>query len=140
MTPTPEWLEYGAFGLLAVVLLVIGYLAREFVNRFMERQKSRENHAAEVDLVEVRAMVARVERQDAFMRDLMAQDREDRNQQQAVMADLVAKDIEVKGELVATLQSLCNGQEALCHAQEEHEKQANERHIRVIEALGQLRP
>ena len=138
---TPDWLQYGALGLLGLLLFIIGVLTQVFLTRYMERQKVRENHAAEVDLVEVRAMTARMDRQDGFMRQLMLDDRKDRQQIAAELTGLVAQDIEAKQQMVAALQKLCEAQQAHEQRANErqalHEQQANERHTLLLEILGQ---
>ena len=141
---TPDWLQYGALGLLGLLLVIMSVLTQIFLNRYMERQKARENHAAEVDLVEMQAVTDRMARQDEFMRQLMADDRKDRQQLAKELTNLVAKDIEAKQQMVQALQVLCQRQEAhearLDEREEAHENRATERQAALIKAISQLRP
>ena len=89
-----------------MVLAGLGLAAREYLKRQQERDASR----------------------DAFLRALIATDREDRRRQQQAWQELVERDIEAKQAQARALDSLCEGMRA-------HEKRADERHQTMIETI-----
>jgi len=127
-----EWLEYGSFGLLAVVLVAIGVAAREMLGRWMDNQKAELNHQAEQDRQRATLAAERQTAADKFLQDLIAQDRQERAEHVQALQGLVAQDIEAKEKLTKAL-------EAICERTDRNEQRADERHQQMILLFEQHR-
>lgn len=114
MADIPNWLNFGSFGLLALILVGLGMYAQKFLNRWLDNQKAVLNHQAEAE-----------RETDAFLRDLIDKDREERRQQLASWQSLVAQDIEAKQALTKALQEICQ-------RSDRHEQRAAERHKKLM--------
>ena len=103
---TPEWLDWGSLGLLALVLLAIGGGAREWLKRQAERDAAR----------------------DTWMRGLMEQYRQDGERHQAALQAIIK-------ENTAVNQAQTQAMTSLCESMREHEKRAERRHNTIIETI-----
>ena len=120
-----EWLEYGSMGLLALVLIALGAVGREWLGRWMDNQKAQLNHQAEADKQQAAIMAERVAAADKFLQDLIAQDREERTVQLVAWQELVAQDIKAK-------EALADALAGLCERSDKHEERAEERHKTML--------
>lgn len=107
-----DWLQYGAMGLLAVVLVVVGREARDYLSRADERAQGREKSKAE---------------QDKFIREIVAQDRLDRVASEERMRGLVEVSVESNHAVAKVLDGICG-------ELQRHEEQSVMRHEEVMRA------
>ena len=105
-----DFLQYGAMGLLAMVLLAVGVFARNYLSRQQEREAERDK-----------------------------EDRQDRRDLTNSFQQLIEKDVEAKEGLQTALNQLCaetrsrqddvaTALKQLIEGQRDHERRANERH------------
>lgn len=136
---TPDWLQYGAVGLLALVLVGIGIGAREALGRWMDNQKAVLNHQADSDRAAAALSAERQAAADKFLQDLIVQDRVERNQNLEAMQSLVERDIEAKRQLTDAMEGVSTALQDLCRRQDRHEKRAEERHRNMLLLFEQQR-
>ena len=129
---SPEWLEYGAFGMLAVVLIGIGAGGKWALGRWLDNQKAALNHRAQADQEAAKLEAERRAAAERFLQDLMVQDRQERQQTMEAMQSLVAEDIRAKQKLSEAL-------DGLCERQDRHEQRADERQRQMILLFEQQR-
>ncbi len=103
---SPEWLEWGSLGLLAMVLAAIGLVAREVLKGQRARDQERDEH----------------------LREVMRQDRADREKHRATLELLSRETIEANRDMA-------NAVGAMCESLRIHEKRSGERHQSMIETI-----
>ena len=129
---TPEWLEYGSLGLLALVLGGLGGGAWRFLSRWLDNQKAALANQAEADKQAAMLEAERQASRDRFLQELVVEDRESRAETLAAVQGLVAKDIEAKQALSKALDGMTGALGELCERQDRHEQRATERHQQMI--------
>ena len=127
-----EWLDYGAIGLVALILMGIGAGASKFLDRLMDNQKAALNHQAEAGKEQAALEAQRRAAGDKFLQDLIQQDRAERAETLQAMQSLVAQDIEAKQALAKTLDGVTGALGELCERQDRHERRADERHQQML--------
>ena len=116
-----EWLDYGTLGLLAVILAALGLGAREALKRWQEHQHEKEIAAAKVALEAQQVEAQRRITQDQWIRQLIDQDRVERESHVKALQELLKADIEQR-------QALTQAMNSLCQRMDEHEKRATDRY------------
>jgi len=103
----PEWLQYGALGLLGIVIVASAIILRD---RFAKSDE-------------------RIAKQDQWFRELVKEDRADRQAHTEAWRKVITEDIEARGEVVTALKSLNDTIDHNCRANEL-------RHEEVMRALA----
>ena len=134
---TPDWLQYGAVGLLGLVLVGIGVGARELLGRWMDTQKAAVEHQVEADKEAAALAADRQAAADRFLQELIVQDRIERGQNLEAMQSLVSQDIEAKRKLAGAMDGISAALEDLCLRQDRHEERATERHQNMLTLFHQ---
>lgn len=115
-----EWLDYGSLGLLAVILAALGIGAREAIKRWQEHWHEREVSAAQVALDAQKVEAQRRSTQDQWIRQLIDQDRVERESHVKALQELLKADVQSREALTQALNSMCE-------RMDEHEKRATNR-------------
>jgi flagellar biosynthesis/type III secretory pathway M-ring protein FliF/YscJ len=106
MPATDSFLQYGAMGLLAAVLALLGVVGREVLRRESVRSEKRESLAEE-----------RRAQHDLFVQQLRTEDREDRRLFTETLTDLVKQGTDADVRVAEQLENICK-------MQAEHEKES----------------
>lgn len=96
MPATDSFLQYGAMGLLAAVLTILGIVGREVLRKESERSEKRETLTEE-----------RRAQHDTFVQQLRTEDREDRKLFTETLADLVRQGSEADTRVAEQLEYIC---------------------------------
>ena len=105
-----DFLQYGAMGLLAVVLVAVGSGAREYLKRADERAQKRDEVRSE---------------QDGFIRQIVEQDRVERVANVEALQGLVEVSVESNHAVAKVLDGICG-------ELQRHEEQSVVRHDEVM--------
>jgi len=116
-----DLLDYGALGLVAIILVLVGMAVREALTRWQDREKTKLQLQADTEKQQLAIEAERAAAADRFLRELIAKDREQRNEHITALQSLVSEDIEAKQALTLAIQELCQ-------RSDQHEARANERH------------
>jgi len=108
-----ETLQYGALGLLAIVLGAIGLWLRDYL-------KNRD---------------AREDQTNTYLQRLIDEDRTDRKSREDVLRKLIAEDIRAKIQLTETLEIMVENQEAITEGLATEKEQNAERHQALMRYL-----
>lgn len=125
----PEWLDYGAFGLLAIVLVLLGAIGRDWIGKYLERQNLESGAEIERKAQQDEAEIERKAQQDEFFRAMMDRDHQDRQRWLEEWQTLVR-------EGVTANQAVAEALGGLCDKSDRHEQRADERHRALMAALG----
>lgn len=107
MPATDGVLQYGALGILFVVLIYLGKIGWDWL------QKNG----------------VRMEKQDSWMRQLMEADRKERAEHLIAWREMVGKDIETREAMNGVLVGVCD-------VLESHVKEERKHHAELMEAVG----
>ena len=118
--PGPEILEYGAFGLLVIVLYVVA--------SWMKRENERKDEIS-------RSEKESRERRDTWIESLVDASKEDAARNTKIWQDMVRSDIESREEM---LQALRNVNDSLRTISEKQENACNQQESRHREIMGEL--
>jgi hypothetical protein len=109
------WLQYGSFGALVLVLIAVGW----YVNRMTDRQQERN-------------MVT-----ESWMKELVEQDREERQKRTDVLTELVKASVEAQQAMIGALNGLEEQTVELSEQASRYDTGAQERHREVLRRIEQ---
>lgn len=117
VTIPPDWLQYGAFGLLVVILYFVGRWLKDRLAADREAQVAREHKHEE-----------RLDKQQDFMEELLEKDRALLDQEKTALKEMVETDIATRREVVTSMQTINETMQRTCDT-------ADARHIEIMATL-----